>query len=82
MKFRRQVPLGPYIADFVCFGSRLIIEADGGQHTDQVEYDARRTTYLEAQGFRVLRFWNMDILNDTDAVIDAIAIAAREQVLD
>lgn len=82
LKFRRQVPLGPYIADFVCFKARLIIEADGGQHADQLDHDARRTRYLEAQGFRVLRFWNMDILGDTDAVIEAIAIAARERILD
>lgn len=72
-KFKRQVPMGPFIADFVCFEAKLIIEADGGQHAVQEGYDAQRTSWLEAQGFIVMRFWNMDILGDTDAVIDAIA---------
>ena len=60
-KFRRQVPLGPYIADFVCFEQRLIIEADGSQHADNMR-DAARDAWFAAQGFRVRRFWNADIL--------------------
>lgn len=72
-KFRRQVPIGPYIADFVCREVGLIIEADGGQHSDQVAYDTRRTAWLEAQGYDVLRCWNMDILEETDGVIERIA---------
>ncbi len=61
-KFRRQQPLGPYIVDFVCLAKRLIVEVDGGQHAEQAEEDAQRTAWLEAQGFRVLRFWNTEVL--------------------
>lgn len=71
-KFRRQQPIGGYIVDFICTNPRLIIEADGGQHAAQTGYDAHRTRYLEAQGFCVLRFWNHDILQQTDAVLTAI----------
>ena len=71
-KFRRQQPIGPFIADFVCLRCRLIVEADGGQHTDAAEYDEKRTAWLEAQGFRVLRFWNNDVLQRTDNVLDSI----------
>ena len=59
-KFRRQVPVGPFIADFLCYEMRLIVEADGGQHCDS-EYDLRRTNWLEGQGFNVLRFWNQEV---------------------
>jgi very-short-patch-repair endonuclease len=71
-KFRRQIPLGKYILDFVCFDQRLIIELDGGQHTLQKEYDDVRTAWLESQGFRVLRFWNHDVLEDWDTVEEEI----------
>ena len=70
-KFKRQEQIGDYIVDFVCFGSRLIIEADGSQHADNPQ-DVIRDDWLRAQGFRVLRFWNNDILLDTDAVAGAI----------
>src|SRR5215471_5386664 len=60
-KFRRQHPIGSYIADFACVRHRLIIEADGGQHAESVS-DARRTRWLEADGWRVIRFWNADII--------------------
>ncbi|MBS0192919.1 MAG: tRNA lysidine(34) synthetase TilS [Proteobacteria bacterium] len=73
-KFRRQQPIGPYIADFVHFGSRVIVEADGGQHNESSR-DARRDAWFEAQGFRVLRFWNHDILTSTDAVLEQILAA-------
>ena len=59
-KFRRQVPIGPYVADFACFNARLIIEADGGQHNES-HSDAVRDAWFAAQGFRVLRFWNIDV---------------------
>ena len=72
-KFRRQVPHGPYFADFLSFSARLIVEADGGQHADATEYDAVRTRYLEAQGYRVLRFWNDDVLSNTDGVLRIIS---------
>ena len=65
-KFRRQVEIDGYIADFRCPEKRLIIEVDGGQHTP--ERDARRTAFLESQGFRILRFWNDDVLQNLDGV--------------
>ena len=71
-KFRRQFPVGPYIADFACIEKRLIIELDGGQHAAVVVRDEERTVYLKAQGYRVLRFWNNDMLNQSDAVLEAI----------
>jgi len=70
-KFERQVPIDDYIADFVCIQHRLIIEADGGQHAESGR-DAGRDTYLRAQGFRVLRFWNNDIFNNEDGVLTAV----------
>ncbi|MSQ06433.1 MAG: endonuclease domain-containing protein [Dehalococcoidia bacterium] len=71
-KFRRQQPIGHYIVDFACLEQRLVIERDGGQHAQQVEYDSERTKFLEAQGFRVLRFWNNQVLREVDAVKAAI----------
>ena len=71
-KFRRQVPFGPYIVDFVCFERKLILELDGGQHARQKIYDARRTACLEAEGFRVLRIWNHEVWESADAVADLI----------
>jgi very-short-patch-repair endonuclease len=71
-KFRRQQPIGPFIADFVCQERRLIIEADGGQHSESIT-DERRTAFLESKGYRVLRFWNNDILSNLDGVAQVIA---------
>ncbi len=70
-KFRRQQPIGPYIVDFVHFGARLVIEADGGQHNGS-SHDAERDAWLQGQGFTVLRFWNHDILQNIEAVLEAI----------
>ncbi|MFX1674716.1 endonuclease domain-containing protein [Paraburkholderia sp. A2WS-5] len=70
-KFRRQQPIGPYIVDFVHFGARLIVEADGGQHNDNAN-DAVRDAWLKRQSFTVLRFWNDEILLNTEAVLEAI----------
>ena len=78
-KFKRQQQLDFYIVDFVCFSARLIVEADGSQHAENVA-DEARTSYLEDQGFRVLRFWNIDILNNPDGVATAI-LAALETPL-
>ena len=69
---RRQVPLGSYVVDFLCYSARLIIEVDGGQHAAQTERDDERTAWLEEQGFLVLRFWNNDVLSNTDSVVDTI----------
>jgi len=71
-KFRRQTVIGGYIVDFVCLEARLIIEADGGQHSDTTTYDARRSADLEAMGYRVLRFWNNEILADIAGVLECI----------
>jgi very-short-patch-repair endonuclease len=70
LKFKRQLPIGRYIVDFVCLEYRLIIEADGGQHGD--EADQLRDAWLKAQGFTILRFWNHEILQQTAAVLEGI----------
>src|SRR5205085_7142473 len=70
-KFRRQHPIGGFVADFACTKHRLIIEADGGQHAENPG-DARRTAILEAQGWRVLRFWNHEILGNTEGVVETV----------
>lgn len=70
--FRRQHPIGPYIVDFCATDVKLIIEVDGGGHIDQVEYDMERTVYLGASGYRVLRFWNDEIMKDMDTVLGVI----------
>ena len=72
-KFRRQQPIGRYIVDFFCPESRLVIELDGGHHADQVEADMRRTDFLTKSGYRVLRFWDNDVLAATEAVMQKIA---------
>ena len=64
--------MGPYIVDFVCFSCRVVIELDGGQHTQQQEYDSTRTNWLQHQGFRVLRLWNHEVLQDWDSVAEVI----------
>ena len=74
-RFRRQVPIGPYIADFACLKSRLIIEIDGSQHVEAASYDARRDAFLECEGFTVLRFWNNDVLARADSVMEAVFVA-------
>src|SRR5688500_840366 len=74
-KFRRQHEIGPYIVDFACADPGLIIELDGGQHLEQVERDARRTAWLRREEYRVLRFWNDDVLKSTDLVLEQIVVA-------
>jgi very-short-patch-repair endonuclease len=71
-RFRRQVPLGPYVVDLACLSARLIVEVDGGQHGWQGARDDMRTAWLEAAGFRVVRFWNNDVLANSDGVIQRI----------
>ncbi|MDR3425606.1 MAG: DUF559 domain-containing protein [Alphaproteobacteria bacterium] len=70
-KFRRQHPIGSYIADFACLSHRLVVEADGGQHADNV-FDEKRTTDLERWGWQVVRFWNSDILGNTEGVFETL----------
>ena len=73
--FKRQHPIGPYIVDFVCLEGRLVVELHGGQHLEPGEYDAARTTYLNSRGFSVIRFWNNQVLAETDGVKEAILLA-------
>jgi very-short-patch-repair endonuclease len=79
-KFRRQQPIGRYIVDFVCFECRVIVEVDGGQHAERQYDDEQRTRWLEARGYRVLRFWNNDVLENTDAVAQAVFDAVENAI--
>jgi very-short-patch-repair endonuclease len=76
-RFRRQAPIGPYVADFVCFKARLVIEVDGGQHAAAKDRDDQRTGWLASQNFRWIRFWDNDVLLQTDDVLEAIRQALR-----
>jgi very-short-patch-repair endonuclease len=78
-KFRRQACIGRFVVDFVCFEERLVIELDGGQHTEQVEHDGQRTRWLNSQGFHVLRFWNHEVFEDMDSVLDVIWNTLEEE---
>jgi very-short-patch-repair endonuclease len=71
-KFRRQEPIGKYIVDFVCYERGIIIEIDGGQHSVEKEKDNERDRWFEGQGFKVLRFWNNEVLNNTQEVLEVI----------
>ncbi len=75
--FRRQHPIGNYIVDFCAPQAKLIIELDGGQHLEQADYDAERTEFLESKGFRVLRFWNSDVMENLDGVMIMILDAVN-----
>jgi very-short-patch-repair endonuclease len=76
-KFRRQVPIGRFVVDFYCEGARLIVEADGGQHAWRAAEDAVRTAFLESQGVQVLRFWNNEVMSNTEAVLQVILDALK-----
>ena len=80
IKFRRQVPIGRYIADFACLDAKLIVEIDGSQHADS-NHDRKRDAELKQRGFRVLRFWNDDVLRDLNAVCDTIIAYVRDTSL-
>ena len=71
-KFKRQKPIGPFIVDFVCLECRLVIELDGGQHADDVAYDQRRDAWLAANGYRVLRFWNNEVMQNLPGVLERV----------
>jgi very-short-patch-repair endonuclease len=79
LKFRRQHPFGDYIVDFVCLENKLVIEVDGGQHGDRAKEDEIRTQNLLAAGFRVLRFWNNEVLQEIEAVKERIWRAVEEE---
>ncbi len=71
-RFRQQVPLGPYVVDFLCVKSRLIVEVDGGQHAENAGADEVRTAWLHSRGFRVIRFWNSEVLGNLEGVLQVI----------
>jgi very-short-patch-repair endonuclease len=70
--FKRQFPIGPFIADFCCESKKLVVEVDGESHASQREYDERRTEFLVRQGYSVLRFWNNDVMRNIDGVLEKI----------
>jgi very-short-patch-repair endonuclease len=77
--FRRQLPIGPYVVDFVCLEARLIIEIDGGQHASgEAKRDAKRDQWLRSQGFVILRYWNNDVLTNLTGVLEHVAEALRQ----
>ncbi|WP_089726760.1 endonuclease domain-containing protein [Candidatus Thiosymbion oneisti] len=75
LKFRRQQPVGRYIVDFICFQKDLIIELDGGQHAERKVADRQREAFLKARGFRILRIWNNELMNNLEGSLRAIEIA-------
>ncbi len=75
VRFNRQFPIGSFICDFVSRGKMMVIELDGGQHAIDVEYDERRTRFLNAQGYKVIRFWNNDVMDNVEGVVFAIGLA-------
>lgn len=79
LRFKRQVPIGPWFADFCCHEARLIVELDGFHHAETKARDDQRTAWLEGEGYRVIRFWNGDVFTSFDAVLDEIARVARER---
>jgi len=80
LRFRRQQPIGPYVVDFFCPSAKLIVEVDGSQHgADRAAaYDEKRSRFLESKGYRVLRFWNVEVMKDRDSVGEAIFRARIE----
>ena len=80
-KFRRQFPIGPYVADFACLSAQLIVELDGGQHAEQTAYDAARDHHIRKEGFGVLRFWNNEVVENLDGVLSVLldVLAARSK---
>ena len=77
-KFRRQLPIEPFIADFACLELKLVIELDGGQHANQINYDNQRSLLLEQRGFKVIRFWNNEVIENTAGVLEALHLAILE----
>ena len=77
LPFRKQVPIGPYVADFACLPIKLVIEVDGGQHDERKAQDDARTAWLEGQGYRMLRFWNNDVLGNIEGVLQVIVETVR-----
>jgi very-short-patch-repair endonuclease len=81
-RFRRQAPLGPYVVDFACLAARLVIEVDGGQHSWRAKEDGARKSWLEANGFHVVRFWNNEVLGNLEGVLETIRLALQRRAPD
>ena len=79
VRFNRQIPVGPFICDFVARSTKLVIELDGGQHGEALEYDDRRTAFLKGRGYHVIRFWNDDVFLNLDGVITTILSALKDR---
>jgi very-short-patch-repair endonuclease len=82
LKFVRQLPVGPYVADFACRERKLILEVDGATHGTESElrYDEKRTAFLQAEGFRVIRCWNDDVFTNLEGVLEGILLQLEEQL--
>ena len=78
LKFRRQHPIGRYVADFGCEEEKLVVELDGGQHADNVDHDEQRTQYIEKFGYRVVRYWNSEVLSNIEGVMADIRMRAQD----
>ncbi len=81
-KFRRQRPFGPYVCDFICLEASIVIELDGSQHVERSDYDERRDAFIRSYGYRVLRFWNADVVDRTESVMETIFAALHDSRLD
>jgi len=81
-RFRRQRPFGPYVCDFICLEAKLIVELDGSQHAEREGYDANRDDFMRSYGYRVVRFWNGDVLTRTEIVVETIFDALRRTEMD
>ena len=81
-RLRRQNSIGPYICDFACLEAAIVVELDGSQHVEQSDYDERRDAFLRSQGFRVLRFWNNDVLVQINVILETIFEALRRPDMD
>ena len=80
-KFKRQKPIGRYVVDFVCLEAKLVIELDGGQHAESVEYDSARDSWLISEGYTVLRFWNNELMNEMEGVLERIRLTLSNEAI-
>ena len=80
-KFKRQKPIGHYVVDCACLEEKLVIELDGGQHAESIEYDKERDSWLRSQGFMVLRFWNNELMDEMDSVLERIRLVLSHETL-
>ena len=82
LKFRCQVPIGPYIVDFLCHSLTIVIELDGSQHMNNMTYDDRQTQFIASKGFEIIRYWNNELLSQTSTVLESLILSQRERGLD